>query len=847
MTIQSNIYNYFTANHDLHVLFVFDPQGDIRAELDGLEWNPGFRYVVFDGTWFSTKYAIANEWSADKVILLMPCRRPETTADMLNFPLMNVLASNMEYLTESDEIFLQQHGLSNQFRAFVQRHISELQLEKFNQILEPFYASQLFSTDMAFRGLLSGYLAETRLLEWNEIALRLFMLPSGDQKKSKAFYNALYANDDVLQILNAKLQSMFGQSLTDDDDHMKPIALSIKYNAITQLLTAVEADNYKRFKISSQGCLNQINDFMAKAIALPKNRREQFFETFERLAAEIRIPEIIANYGIDANYFYIPKDLCWEILKVIIVDHLATNPSHALEMLYNLQLKQENHDDIQTVIRFCINMANYYDIKRNLSTLIFNSPDDYIDLYVKTFYLVDQSYRKALEEWQAADYDAPVKEAMDESKRILDEDYAKLANQLNANWLHCLTETQSDFYSLTVNRQQDFFKKEVVAQTKQVVIVSDALRYEVAVDLLNALMRGKKYEVSLSHALAMLPTETKFCKPALLPHDELRIFSDPNYGMVLSVDGKSLNAIEKRTEHLQLFKPDAECVDFKKVMNATKAENRELFKKSLVYIYHQTIDEAGHSNDPVSVIKACSRAVDELALLVSRLQNNLAVVNVTITADHGFLYNDRHFEDKDKQNIVEETLEKSTRYYITKSDAQVTNVVKFPIDKVSAMNGDVFVAVPSGTNRFAIQGGGYNFVHGGASLQELIIPVISSHFNRTKEKQPVGVTLVSKNLNMVSSRLRVQLIQSEAVSADYGIREITVAVYAADKPVTNIVSLTLDNASVLASDRITTIDLTLSAPVSSGLLQLRVLDVKHPLNPLITETVTNNTLIETDF
>ena len=100
---------------------------------------------------------------------------------------------------------------------------------------------------------------------------------------------------------------------------------------------------------------------------------------------------------------------------------------------------------------------------------------------------------------------------------------------------------------------------------------------------------------------------------------------------------------------------------------------------------------------------------------------------------------------------------------------------------------------------------------------------------------------------MVSSRLRVQLIQSEAVSADYGIREITVAVYAADKPVTNIVSLTLDNASVLASDRITTIDLTLSAPVSSGLLQLSVLDVKHPLNPLITETVTNNTLIDTDF
>lgn len=46
-----------------------------------------------------------------------------------------------------------------------------------------------------------------------------------------------------------------------------------------------------------------------------------------------------------------------------------------------------------------------------------------------------------------------------------------------------------------------------------------------------------------------------------------------------------------------------------------------------------------------------------------------------------------------------------------------------------------------GPNRFAAQGGGYNFAHGGASLQELIIPVIHSKNKKNNVKQKVNVAL----------------------------------------------------------------------------------------------------------
>ncbi len=50
----------------------------------------------------------------------------------------------------------------------------------------------------------------------------------------------------------------------------------------------------------------------------------------------------------------------------------------------------------------------------------------------------------------------------------------------------------------------------------------------------------------------------------------------------------------------------------------------------------------------------------------------------------------------------------------------------------------------------------------------------------------------------------------------------------------------LDNRKIL-------VDLTLNKKVKSKIFQLKVYDVNDKINPLISENVTNNTLIENDF
>ena len=319
----------------------------------------------------------------------------------------------------------------------------------------------------------------------------------------------------------------------------------------------------------------------------------------------------------------------------------------------------------------------------------------------------------------------------------------------------------------------------------------------------------------------------------------------------MSVDDNILNSTEKRSAHLQRYRDGGICVPFETVAEYNTDKNREIFKHSLVYIFHDMIDKTGHDGNAKQVTQSCREAISELATMIPKIHASYNVTEVYVTSDHGFLFNDIEFADKDKHKIEEETMERSSRYYLTHSDKEVNGIAKFPLNEVSGMtNGDsVFVAVPQGTNRLAAPSGGYMFTHGGAAMQEIIIPVITSRQERVDTKQPVGVMVLDRKLSMQASRLRFKLLQTEAVSMEMKERIVRVAVYFNDEPVTPIKDIVLDKTDPSLDNRKIQVDLTLNRNVDAKVLQLKVFDAtdEQMLNPIIKENVTNNTLIENDF
>ena len=848
MTVTDKIYNYFDKSPDLKVLFIFNDEF-LAMELAEAEWKEGYRYVDFKGDWFTTKYNLDTVWANEKVILYFHQESPLQRKSLQGqFPLLDVLTANMEYHHQDYVAYMQQYGLPSNMALFVEKNIKQLQSDRMLRLLQSYYADRSITPEIAVRAFLSSYLGQNRVLDWDNIILRvLFLGRNSERNKQTDFYVKLRSAVMVKDELNKKLEKIFGCAIDDNADaKVKKLVETFKYNAIVQNLASVSADRYKHYRITDSIALQQMNRLLELAMSHPKTA-EALTQTMDELGADIHDDDIIRWYGTDASYYYIPDGLCQPILRGLMEKAIMEAPKKAMTRLEELKVKHSDSSEVGAVIDYNMLVARYYECALSLGSITLNQPDDYLNKYRDEYYLLDQLYRLSIECFSKISPTIILYDAVQKVKHNLDMQYAKLCNRINLEWMCCVKEA-GGMTAVHGLRQQDFYDSLIKGiQKKVVVIVSDALRYEVAQELIGVLA-ARKHIARLNMGIAMLPTETKFCKPALLPHRSLRLYAEVDGTQNMGVDDRILDTMDKRSEQVDSYRQGAICVDYETVGKYEQDKNREIFKHPLVYVMHNTIDDKSHSATAKDVVDSCRDAINELETLVHKLHETYNVTEVYITSDHGFLFNDQVFEEKDKHKVTEDVLEKSTRYYLTQSAAAVPGIVKFPLSEVSGMEEDnVYVAVPEGTNRLQAPAGGYSFTHGGASLQELLIPIIISRQERVNTKTPVGVMVLDRNLSIQASRLRFRLLQTDAVSMEKKARTIKVALYYNDNAVTPIKEYVLNNTDALLDNRKVLVDLTLNQNIDAKVLQLRVYDADDDLNPLIKENVTNNTLIGNDF
>ena len=842
--VQDRIYRYFERDPHLHILFIFDPMGLQLSDYADMEWKDGYRFFAFDGAWFNLKYRLCHKWKDEKVILYFNQPEPSDEQSRLQFPLLGEMCAGKVFRSEGGEAYIQQHRISEDYSRFVAVNIDDLQASKVEKMLQPFFEDGSFSPDAAVRAILCNYLGISVLKEWNEIIANLIILDGGDDEdKIARTVRRIRGNKNVLDWLNDIFERLSGQVATyTARPYFRDIVLSIKYNQIVRNISPVPADPYRAYHTDNSAKLERMERLMT-FVRNSDKLREPFTEAFIRLGADVREDRIIDCYGVNAGYWYLPESMCWHIIDSNVKDSLRTAPAEVISRMDRILVSNPGNESIGSIVAFVTYAAQYYSLADKLEKqLVLNTPADYIRSYTENGYNLDSCYRLALESYFGIDSDR-ISDAVHKAKLLLDKDYAEFTNNLNLQWIQCLDTCGASLRSLPgVSRQEDFYEDNIApSASKQAVIVVDALRYEVAKELVDTIYK-KQHEPELGFAIAMLPTETMYCKPSLLPHHSLTLS-----GARMLVDGAVLDTTEKRDAHVQRYKQKSRCVSFKDVTRNSRDANRELFKNDLVYIFHNDIDEAGHDDNAKKAVCACRSSITELAKTVHSIMSTYNVADVFITADHGFLLNDMEFEDKDKQQMAEGGIDRKSRYYLTESDAGIPFFSKYPLRDVSGIDSDCYVAIPSGTNRVAAPGG-YKFAHGGASLQELIIPVIRCRHRRDNVKSlaKVGARILDCSGNIVSSVLLFTILQTDAVANDRKQRSVAYAIFEGDRMVSGEGSLLLSSTDVNPENRKTAARLTLCQATSSNLLELRVWDPADPLNPLDSKKVSNNTLIDRD-
>jgi hypothetical protein len=204
------------------------------------------------------------------------------------------------------------------------------------------------------------------------------------------------------------------------------------------------------------------------------------------------------------------------------------------------------------------------------------------------------------------------------------------------------------------------------------------------------------------------------------------------------------------------------------IISLSREEVRKLLTgKELIYVYHNQIDARGDNlSTENEVFSACEETYDEIIKLVKKLTVDKSITNYIITADHGFIYKRDKLSESDKVNLTKyKNSYHNKRFILSEQNIETEGTLNYSLGYLDAKNEGISVTVPRGTDIFKVSGGGQNYVHGGASLQEIVVPVIKLKTARSKkETGTVEVSLISLSRKVTNLITYLDFMQNENIS-----------------------------------------------------------------------------------
>ena len=392
--------------------------------------------------------------------------------------------------------------------------------------------------------------------------------------------------------------------------------------------------------------------------------------------------------------------------------------------------------------------------------------------------------------------------------------------QLSSAWAKIAEGPQGllNNWSLSgVTNQQDFYKDTVMPlfarHVKRLfVVISDALRFEVAQELVQQINNKNRLKATLDSMLGVLPSYTALGMAALLPHDSLA-YKVSNTAVEVQVDGQMVATLEQRSAVLKNF--GGMAVKAEDLMALGKEKGHEFVREhQLIYVYHDRIDMIGDKQvSETKTFEAAQQTVGELSDLLGFIVNTLHGSNVLLTADHGFMYQST-LDVADKASLNEKpagALHTKKRYIIGKDLGQTSQAwCGNTADTAgTAIEGSLDFWVPKGASRFHFVGGA-RFVHGSAMPQEVVLPLVSVRVNETDSAKirPVSIGLLGSTNKVVTNTQRFEFIQTDAVAERVLPRTVIVALRDGEALMSDEQTLTFDSTSQLYDERKKSVFLT---------------------------------------
>lgn len=769
------------------LVFWYDPERQWFEAFDSFK-GEGIKKIKVEGTEFGTKVVIHRDPDPHACYLLyFPSARPNDTDNWL----LDLLLQGHEYKADRASLALQEVGLSYDFQPVVTEHVGfykeTKRVEAFRALLtsEDDAASLrlkmmavLIGTAPNVDDLLLWFLAKPAtetLLDpvqerlgsanlvdyfWKEVGLAFGYAAA--QPSLRDFVTTLFRYDNPLDtgITLDPHAKVFLQRWKDSQGHRA------SYRAWSELL---ETDLHVTGKLDALDDIRRI-EHSDTFSAFEKFVLHRLCQAFDKGSTEANLLTSIQHRR--KSFWFAEHQHGYEALEQAI---------SLRQLLASAELKIENIE--AGISRY---MASWHRIDTAYRRYHYHVRSyGQVALMERITQWVEKSY--------VNNYLLPLSDRWGDQVREMTE------------WGCELLPAQTAFFSQFV---QPFLDK----KQKVVVVVSDALRYAAAAEFVIRMRTESRWTAELEAVLGVLPSYTQLGMASLLPGDE-RSLQLPD-GSV-TVNGKNASGIAGRNQIISATlagKGTAVQSEVFLEMN-TKTDVREMIKDhEVVFIFHDTIDKVGHTAaTEAKTTGAVETAFDELQQILRKIANANGN-NMLLTADHGFMFQQSAVEEADDQPLpaADEWLYLNRRFALGRGITPGPAVKIFTAAQLG-LPGDWSAAFPLGLGRFPLKGSGKRFVHGGLSLQEVIVPVVRIHKARVDDTERVEVEILRLPAKITTGQISLAFYQDRPIADKVHARTLRVGVFAQDGTIlSEIRSMNFDSADTEPRHREKSLVLVLS-------------------------------------
>ena len=737
------------------IVFWYDAARDMREEYEAVALS-GVEKVEIANNEFGLKYRVLRQEPKQKFLIFKGGPEPEMKDNWL----LDLQLATAVFKADQAAIWLAELGLPGKYEAAVRDHIEFYRSGRRLDRLKAMEAEQpsdsvsavrrkmlavCAGADGALDTVIEALLGE--LAEGRDDALRLMEragLGGFFWKQVENAYGYVSEEPDFEDFAITMFQSCYCRALGEDS----------KLNAEALLV-------FRRWKNNRLGA--------------------EAFEALSRKYQDIlRIPEDLSNREIKIlrpiDYF---EEIDRQIIRSLVAE-MSSQTVTAVEVLKTVRERRQSHwYPIYADVYEAIGYATEFQQALSEAALGMSSPTEGVKRYVTSWFRIDQLYRKFIYHMQKSGQASLLGTLFESVENRYTTSFLLAMNDAWQDQIAKMTEWAVPGYA----KQADFYRDQAAEfrrrDQKVVVIISDALRYEVAEECLREVRKLNRFDAELKPMMSALPSYTQLGMAALLPNEELALSVDAG----VTSFGNSTQGTANR-EKILGYGRDGDRVKAMKAddfMGMKADEGKALFRDhEVLYLYHNRIDIVGDKlATEERVTEAAEGTIEDLTKLVRKL-TTANFSNILITADHGFLYQHRAL-DETEYSVADpsgtEILVRNRRFVIGRGLEEAAGMKKFTAGQLG-LTGDLDILIPNSINRLRIKGAGSRFVHGGATLQEVIIPVLRVGKRRAADVGKVDVQIIAPSRNLISSgQTSVAFYQAQPVSEKQQQRDLLAGIY----------------------------------------------------------------------